>query len=134
MALGARWNAAVRYGECVALFGFGPRYRSPMPGSSDDESRWDRSAKRRKAGAKEEMDLGTKSVIFGVLALMLSWMPLLNIIGMVAAFIAIVFATLTRVPNTPMMVPPDMQRSKIGLILGVVALVFFVASTYIILR
>lgn len=105
-----------------------------MPGGSDNDSRWDRSAKRRKAGAKEEMDLGTKSVIFGVLALVLSWMPLLNIIGMVAAFIAIVFAALTHVPNTPMTVPPNMQRSRIGLILGVVALVVFVASTYMILR
>lgn len=105
-----------------------------MPEGSDDDARWDRSAKRRRRGAEKEMDLGTKSVVFGVIALVLSWMPLLNIIGMVAALIAISFAGLTHVPNTPMTVPPNMQRSKIGFCLGVAALVIFVISTYLLLN
>ena len=80
------------------------------------------------------MDLGTKALIFGVLAIVLCWMPLLNIIGMVAGLIAIVFAGLTRVPNTPVTVPPNMQRANIGLGLGVAALVIFVVSTYMLLN
>lgn len=118
----------------MALFEFGPRYRSPLPEGDGDDSRWDRSARRKRAGGQKEMDLGTKALIFGVIAIVLSWMPLLNIIGMVAGLIAIVFAGLTRVPNTPVTVPPNMQRSNIGLGLGVAALVIFVVSTYMLLN
>lgn len=88
----------------------------------------------RRNKSNKEMDLGTKSVIFGALAIVLSWMPLLNIIGMVAGFIAIAFAALTRVPNTPVTVPPNMHRANIGLGLGVAALVIFVVSTYMLLN
>ena len=118
----------------MALFGFGPRYRSPLPDGDDDDARWDRSARRKRAGDQKEMDLGTKALIFGVIAIVLCWMPLLNIIGMVAGLIAVVFAGLTRVPNTPVTVPPNMQRSTIGLGLGVAALVIFVVSTYMLLN
>ena len=118
----------------MALLGFGPRYRSPISDGDGEDSRWDRSARRRRASAQKEMDLGTKALIFGVLAIVLCWMPLLNIIGMVSGLIAIVFAALTRVPNTPVTVPPNMQRSNIGLGLGVAALVIFVVSTYMLLN
>ncbi|WP_333617751.1 hypothetical protein [Dietzia sp.] len=121
----------------MAIKGFGPRYRSPR-GEEDaadggENSRYDRSARRGRPG-KTPMDLGTKSVVYGIGALLISWIPVLNIIGLVAALITIAFSLFVRVPNTAVDIEPNMRRANIGLALGIAAIIVFGVSTAITLH
>lgn len=80
------------------------------------------------------MDLGTKSVFFGALALVLSWIPVVNIIGLLAGIITIAMSLFVRVPNTAVDVEPNLRRANIALVLGVAALVVFGVSTALLLH
>lgn len=114
------------------VLGFGPRYRSPLQREDIDDTEYGRARPPRGAERKE-MDLGTKTIIFAVLALVLSWMPLLNIIGFVAALIAIAFGLVCH-SNSPNYAEINRRHARIGLAIAVVALIVSVVSSLLILK
>lgn len=75
------------------------------------------------------MDLGTRSLVLGVGALALSWVPLLNIIAFLAALMAVAFGLLARWPTGWLTnEEPNPRRALWGVVLGAVALVIFVVT------
>lgn len=90
------------------------------------------SPRKRSSGGKRspgDMDLGTRALLLGVGSLVLSWVPLLNIIAFLAALMAVSFGLLARWPTgwlTNQEV--DQCRGLAGVVLGAVALVVFVVT------
>ena len=76
------------------------------------------------------MDLGTRSLVLGVGSLLISWVPLLNIVAFLAALMAVAFGLIARWPAGDMMAggEPNERRALWGVILGAIALVVFVIS------
>lgn len=75
------------------------------------------------------MDLGTRSLVLGVGALALSWVPLLNIIAFLAALMAVAFGLLARWPTGWLTnEEPNPRRALWGVVLGAVALVIFIVT------
>lgn len=113
---------------------FGPRYQPPVyPQEKIDESEYERALPPKGVGARKEMDFGTKALIFAVLGLALSWLPLLNIIGFVSCLIAVAFGLLTRVPNV-VTGPVRPGRAMAALAIGLIGLVMCFVSTFFILN
>lgn len=79
--------------------------------------------------SSEGMDLGTRSLVLGVGSLVLSWVPLLNIIAFLAALMAVAFGLLARWPTGWLTnQEPDPRRGLVGVVLGGVAIVVFVIT------
>ncbi|MGN7154798.1 hypothetical protein ACTHRK_01620 [Dietzia cercidiphylli] len=79
--------------------------------------------------SSEGMDLGTRSLVLGVGSLVLSWVPLLNIIAFLAALMAVAFGLLARWPTGWLTnQEPDPRRGLVGVVLGGVAIVVFVVT------
>lgn len=76
------------------------------------------------------MDLGTRSLILGIGAVLFSWVPLFNIVAFLAAMMAVAFGLIARWPAGDMMAggEPNERRALWGVVLGAVALVVFVIS------
>lgn len=113
---------------------FGPRYQPPVSAQEKvDESEYERALPPKGSGAVKEMDFGTKALIFAVLGLALSWLPLLNIVGFVSSLIGVAFGLLTRVPNA-VTGPVNPRRATAALVIGLIGLIICFASTFLILR
>ena len=91
-----------------------PRYRSPADG-------------RTPPGG---MDLGTRALVLGVGALVLSWVPLLNVLAFLAALMAVAFGLMARRPGGLIAtdVEPDPRRGLWAIVLGAVAIVVFIVT------
>lgn len=75
------------------------------------------------------MDLGTRALILGVGSLVLSWVPIINIVAFLAALMAVAFGLLARWPTGWLgQGEPDTRRALWGIILGAIALVVFVIT------
>lgn len=75
------------------------------------------------------MDLGTRALLLGVGSLVISWVPVLNIIGFLAALMAVAFGLLARWPTGWLANDdPDPKRAMAGVVLGAIALVVFVVT------
>lgn len=75
------------------------------------------------------MDLGTRSLVLGAGSLVISWVPLLNIIGFLAALMAVAFGLLARWPTGWLTnEEPNPRRALWGVVLGAIALVVFIVT------
>lgn len=75
------------------------------------------------------MDLGTRSLALGVGSLVLSWVPLLNVIAFLAALMAVAFGLLARWPTGWLAhEEPNTRRALWGVVLGAIALVVFIVT------
>lgn len=87
------------------------------------------SPRPRSKRTSDGMDLGTRALVLGVGALVISWVPVLNIIAFLAALMAVAFGLLARWPTgwlTNQETSP--RRAVAGVVLGAVALVVFVVT------
>lgn len=80
-------------------------------------------------GSSGGMDLGTRALVLGAGSLVLSWVPLLNIIAFLAGLMAVAFGLLARWP-TGWLTNEDTnpRRGLWGVVLGAIALVVFVVT------
>lgn len=87
------------------------------------------SPRLRSKRSSDGMDLGTRALVLGVGALVISWVPVLNIIAFLASLMAIAFGLLARWP-TGWLTNEEMntRRALAGVILGGIALVIFVVT------
>lgn len=75
------------------------------------------------------MDPGTRALVLGVGALVISWVPVLNIIAFLAALMAVTFGLLARWPTGWLTNDEtNPRRALAGVVLGAVALVVFVVT------
>lgn len=93
-----------------------PRSRGSMPRKSSTDG----------------MDLGTRALVLGIGALVLSPVPLINVVAFLAALMAVAFGLLARWP-TGWLGHEDAnpRRALWGVILGALALVVFIVSATI---
>lgn len=97
--------------------------------------RFRREAIPRRGGPAEGMDLGTRSLVFGAVALAGSWIAVFNIVAFVAALWAIGFGMLVLWPTG--WIPtqePNTRRAVAGIVLGGLAIVVFAVTAYGFLR
>lgn len=81
----------------------------------------------RKSG--KEMDLGTRALVLGIGSLVLSWVPIINVIAFIAALMAVSFGLLARWPTGWLAnEDPNPRRALGGIILGAIAVVVFVVT------
>ena len=89
--------------------------------------RSDAASPRR--GSSDGMDLGTRALVLGVGSLVLSWVPLINIVAFIAALMAVAFGLLARWPTGWLTnEDPDPRRGLAGVVLGAIAIVVFVIT------
>lgn len=75
------------------------------------------------------MDLGTRSLVLGIGSVVISWVPVLNIIGFLAALMAVAFGLLARWPTGWLSnEEPNTRRALWGVVLGAIALVVFIVT------
>lgn len=75
------------------------------------------------------MDLGTRALVLGVGSLVVSWVPVFNILAFLAALMAVAFGLLARWPTGWITDEvPHTRRALWGIGLGVVAIVIFVIT------
>jgi hypothetical protein len=72
---------------------------------------------------KQHTQYGTLALIFGILGIVLLWIPLINIIAIAFAVLAIIFGYLARKQGD--------SYGLIGLILGIITIVLLVVFTII---
>lgn len=91
-----------------------PRYRSRSEGGSSSGG----------------MDLGTRALILGIASLLVSWVPILNVLAFLAALMAVAFGLMARRPGGLIAtdVEPDPRRALWAIVLGAVAVVVFVIT------
>ena len=93
----------------------------PLRPRSDAASPRGRSSAGR--GSSVGMDLGTRALVLGVGSLVLSWVPLLNIIAFLAALMAVSFGLLARWPTGWLTnQEADQRRGLAGVVLGALGL------------
>ena len=79
--------------------------------------------------SSDGMDLGTRALVLGVGALVISWVPVLNIIAFLAGLMAVAFGLLARWPTGWLTNDEsNPRRALAGVVLGVIALVVFVVT------
>lgn len=75
------------------------------------------------------MDLGTRALVLGIGSLLVSWVPVLNIVAFLAALMAVGFGLLARWPTGWLVnEEPNTRRALWGVILGGISLVVFVVT------
>lgn len=75
------------------------------------------------------MDLGTRALVLGIGSLLVSWVPVLNIVAFLAALMAVAFGLLARWPTGWLVnEEPNTRRALWGVVLGGVALIVFVVT------
>lgn len=80
-------------------------------------------------GSSDGMDLGTRALVLGVGSLVLSWVPLINIVAFIAALMAVAFGLLARWPTGWLTnEDPNTRRALAGVVLGAIAIVVFVIT------
>lgn len=76
-----------------------------------------------------EMDLGTRALVLGIGSLVLSWVPLINIVAFIGALMAVAFGLLARWPTGWLTnEDPNTTRALWGVVLGAIAVVIFVVT------
>lgn len=75
------------------------------------------------------MDLGTRALVLGIGSLVISWIPVLNIVAFLAALMAVSFGLLARWPTGWIAnEEPNTRRALWGIVLGGIAIVIFVVT------
>lgn len=83
----------------------------------------------RASSHRGSMDLGTRALVLGIGSLVISWIPVLNIVAFLAALMAVSFGLLARWPTGWIAnEEPNTRRALWGIVLGGIAIVIFVVT------